>query len=134
MHWTIIRSKTQYNKALKRLDAIFYDTDSSKVSDEFDLLSLLIRNYEEEHFPIEEADPIEVIRMKMAYLDLKQNDLIPWFGSKSTVSKILSYQAPLTLKHVWLLHEKLDLPLQLLSRPYRTKQWGFMKKFEKVGS
>jgi antitoxin component HigA of HigAB toxin-antitoxin module len=30
----------------------------------------------------------------MEYMDLKQKDLIPFFGSKATISKILSYKAP----------------------------------------
>lgn len=131
MHWTIIRNDTQYRKALRRMDKIFNDTDAPGINDEFDLLSLLIRQYEEENFPIEEADPIQVIKMKMDYMDLKQKDLIAYFGSKSTVSKILSYQVPLTLRHIWMLHEKLDLPLELLAKPYRTRQWDLTKKFRK---
>ena len=131
MNWTVIRNDKQYYAALERFEEIFDTDPRSKTNDEFDLLSLLINKYEEENYPIKEADPIEVIRMKMEYMELKQKDVIPYFGSKATASKILSYKAPLTLKHIWVLSEKLDLPLQLLARPYRIEQWGFMKKFHK---
>lgn len=129
MTWTIIKNEKQYYDALDRLEEIFDVTSDSRHSDEFDLLSLLINKYEVENYAIEEADPIQVIKMKMEYMGLKQKDLIPYFGSKATTSKILSYKAPLTLKHIWLLSEKLDLPIQLLAKPYKVNSWNFMKKF-----
>ncbi|RLD17725.1 MAG: hypothetical protein DRI69_11700 [Bacteroidetes bacterium] len=123
MNWTIIRNDTQYYAALDRFDEIFHNTSKSKTEDEFDLLSMLIQKYEEDNFSIEEADPIEVIKMKMTYMELKQKDLIPFLGSKATVSKLLAYKAPLNLRHIWALSEKLDLPVQLLARPYRVESW-----------
>lgn len=130
MNWTIIRNEKQYKKALNRLDTIFDTDKNSKHSDEFDLLTMLIMRYEEENYEIEESDPIQVIKMKMDYMGIKQVDLIPYFGSKSTTSKILSYKAPLTLKHIWLLSQKLELPIELLARPYKVDKWNFMKKYD----
>lgn len=131
MSWTILKTEKDYNKAIKRFEEIFDATPGSSDSDEFDLLALLIHTYEEEHFHIENADPIQVIKMKMDYMGLRQQDLIPYFGSKSTASKILSYKSPLTLKHVWLLSEKLNLPAGLLATPYKINQWNVMKKYDK---
>ncbi len=131
MNWTIIKNEKDYNKAIKRFEEIFDVAPGSKDSDEFDLLALLIHKYEEDNFPIEDADPIEVIKMKMEYMGLRQQDLIPYFGSKSTASKILSYKSPLTLKHVWLLSEKLKLPAGLLARPYKVNHWNIMDKYDK---
>ena len=132
MKWTIIRNDQTYQSALNRLDKIYHPKNKDE-EDEFDLLVMLIGRYEEEHFEIEEADPIQVIKMKMDYLGLRQKDLINCFGSKATTSKILSYKSPLTLKHVWLLSERLDLPIELLAKPYRVEEWSFMKKF-RVGA
>ncbi len=67
----------------------------------------------------------------MDYMGLKQKDLIPFFESKSTTSKILSCKAHLTLKHIWILSKELNFPVQLLAKPYRVDDWGFMKKFDK---
>ena len=131
MNWTILKNDKDYNKAIKRFEEIFDATPDSSDSDEFDLLALLIHSYEEENFHIDEGDPIEVIKMKMKYMGLQQQDLIPYFGSKSTASKILSYKSPLTLKHVWLLSEKLKLPAGLLSRPYKVNHWNIMDKYDK---
>jgi len=128
MNWTIIKNESEYQRALKRLDAIFHPKSTSE-QDEFDLLVLLINKYEAQNFPIEEADPIQVIKMKMDYMGLDQKDMTRYIGSKSTVSKILSYKSPLTLKHVWVLSKVLNLPLALLARPYKIESWSFMKKF-----
>ena len=131
MNWTILKNEKEYQKALDRLDVIF-KPKSSKEQDEFDLLVLLINNFEEANFPIEEADPIQVIKMKMQYMGLNQKDLVKYFGSKSTASKILNYRSPLTLKHVWILSKILNLPVELLAKPYRIDCWDFMNKFQNV--
>lgn len=131
MQWTIIKSEDDYAKALHRLDEIFEPT-TDKEQDEFDLLVLLIKAYESAKYPIEEADPIQVVKMKMKYLNYDQKDLVKYVGSKSTVSKILSYKSPLTLKHVWILSRALQLPIELLAKPYNIDQWSFMKKFDKL--
>jgi HTH-type transcriptional regulator/antitoxin HigA len=42
--------------------------------------------------------------------DLRQKDLIPFFGSKSTVSEVLSGQRPLALAHITKLSRHFGLP------------------------
>lgn len=130
-NWTIIKTEEEYQKALDRLDVIFAPK-TSKEQDEFDLLVLLINNYEKLNYHIEESDPIQVIKMKMEYMGLNQKDMVKYIGSKSTVSKILSYKSPLTLKHVWILSKILKLPVELLARPYKIESWNFMKKFKNI--
>ena len=129
MNWTIIKNDSEYQKALERLDKIF-KPKSAKEQDEFDLLVLLINRYEESNYHIKEADPIQVIKMKMSYMGMRQKDMTEFFGSKATASKILSYKSPLTLKHVWVLSKILKLPVELLARPYNIEAWSFMKKFK----
>ena len=131
MNWTIIRTEKEYKNALERLDAIFHPTNT-KEQDEYELLVMLINNYEGSNFHVEESDPIQVIKLKMKYMGLRQKDMIKYFGSKSTSSKILSYKSPLTLKYVWILSKVLDLPVELLAKPYKIDNWKFMKKFENV--
>ena len=131
MNWTIIKNEKVYQKALNRLDSIF-KPKTTKEQDEFDLLVLLINNYEEANYRIEESDPIQVIKMKMDYMGLNQKDMVNYIGSKATVSKILSYKSPLTLKHVWILSKILKLPVELLARPYKIDSWNFMKKFKNL--
>ena len=64
MTWTIINNDKEYNRALERMEAIFDTHENLENNDEFDLLTLLINKYEEEKYPIEPADPIQVLKMK----------------------------------------------------------------------
>lgn len=118
MSWQIIKSETEYYAALDRLELIFQSTSDDATSDEFDLLTMLINKYEQDNFKIPESDPIAVIKMKMDYMGLKQKDLVSVIGSKSTVSKILTYKAALTLRHIRLFSEFLGLSIGILAKPY----------------
>ncbi len=70
MNWSIINTEAEFQKAIDRMELIFHKTKDPKISDEFDLLSFLISKYEEDNFAIDEADPIQIIKMKMDYMDL----------------------------------------------------------------
>ena len=54
------------------------------------LLTLLIEAYEEEHYSIHAASPVEVLAELIEANDLRQKDLVPVFGSESVVSEVLS--------------------------------------------
>lgn len=52
-----IKTEKDYDQALERLDAIFDADPNPKQGDEADILSLLIENYEDEHYRIEAPGP-----------------------------------------------------------------------------
>ena len=47
-----IKTETDYQKALIRLDEIFDAQKGSKKGDELEILSILVDQYEKENFPI----------------------------------------------------------------------------------
>lgn len=53
-----------------------------------DLLTLLIENYEEKHYKLPKASPLEVIEFLMDQHGLKQKDLVDVFGTPSIVSEV----------------------------------------------
>ena len=57
-----IKTKIDYEKALKRLDQIFDAPIDSPQGDEAEILSLLIEHYENQYYPIEAPDPVEAIK------------------------------------------------------------------------
>ncbi len=65
-----------------------------------ELLTVLIEAYEEEHYPIRAASPIEVLTDLMAANNLKQKDLAPLFGSESIVSEILNHKRELNKNQI----------------------------------
>lgn len=113
-----IRTEKDYQKALERLEAIFDAKRGTKEGDELEILSILIDNYENEHFPIEMPDPISAIRFRMEQMGLKQKDLVEMIGFKSRVSEIMNKKRKLTLEMIRNLNDKLRIPTEVLIQDY----------------
>ena len=63
MYLKPIKTETDYRVALKRLEKIFDAKLDTPESDEFEILGLLIDDYENKYYPIEAPDPIEAIKI-----------------------------------------------------------------------
>jgi HTH-type transcriptional regulator / antitoxin HigA len=113
-----IKTKKDYQSALKRLEVIFDAKPNTNEGDELEILSLLIDNYEKEHDPIESPDPIEAIKFRMEQMGYKQKDLANIIGYKGRVSEILNKKRKLTLEMIRNLNEKLNIPLDALIKAY----------------
>ena len=114
-----IKTETDYTQALKRLEIIFSAEIGTSESDEADVLGMLIDDYEKKHFPIQAADPIEAIKIRMEELQLKQTDLINEIGGKSRVSEILNRKRKLTVDMIRKLTARLNLSPELLITDYQ---------------
>lgn len=113
-----IKSESDYQKALSRLNEIFDASIGSLESDEADILALLIDDYENKHFQIDAPDPIEAIKIRMEELSLKQTDLAEAMGGANRVSEILNRKRKLTLEMVRNLTGKLNLSAEILVQDY----------------
>lgn len=63
---------------------------NSEKGNQLSLLITLVEQYESERFPADLPDPIAAIKFRMDQQNLTQKDLIPYIGSRSRVSEILS--------------------------------------------
>ena len=113
-----IRNEKDYQNALNRLEEIFDAKRGTEEGDELEILSILIDNYENEHFPIGMPDPIEAIKFRMEQMGMKQKDLAEVFGFKSRVSEILNKKRKLTLEMVRKLNTTLHIPTEVLIQDY----------------
>ena len=116
-----IRTEADYYEALRRLEQIFDAAPGSEEGDEAEILSLLIENYENLHYPIEAPDPIEAIKIRMEELDLKQKDLVGVLGGKSRVSEILNKKKKLTVEMIRELERSLNLSPAVLIGNYELR-------------
>ena len=114
-----IKSDKDYQEALKRLEVIFDAPVNTKEGDEAEILSLLIENYENEHYPIEAPDPIEAIKIRMEELNMRQKDLVGIIGGKSRVSEILSKKKKLTVDMIRELEGVLQISASVLVGNYK---------------
>lgn len=113
-----IKTKKDYEQALKRLEEVFDAKKGTAEGDELEVLSILIEKYEDEHFPIGLPDPIEAIKFRMEQLGYNQADLANVVGLKSRASEILSKKRKLSLHMIRQLHNKLNIPTEVLIQPY----------------
>ncbi len=114
-----IKTEKDYRKALKRLEVIFDAPSDTKDGDEAEILSLIIENYENNHYPIEAPDPIEAIKIRMEELNLKQKDLVGVIGGKSRVSEILNRKKRLTVDMIRELERILQISASVLVNNYK---------------
>lgn len=114
-----IKTEKDYRNALARLEVIFDAKIDTKEGDEAEILSLLIENYENEHYPIEAPDPIEAIKIRMEELNMRQKDLVGIIGGKSRVSEILNRKKRLTVEMIRELERILQISASVLVNNYQ---------------
>lgn len=112
----LIKTAKDHQDALARLEELMLadPAPGSEEDGEIELLAFLIEDYEKRNVHIPPATPAEAIRFRMEQSGLKQQDLVPYIGSKSRVSEVLAGKRELTLPMVRKLHEGLGIPLKSL--------------------
>lgn len=117
----LIKTESDYEAVLNRINELFDAEPDTPEGDELDLLVTLVELYEKEKYPIESPDPISAIKFRMEQQGLKSKDLIPFIGSKSKVSEVLSGKRALSLNMIRKLHEGLGIPAEvLIKEPAKT--------------
>lgn len=115
-----IKTKADYETAMKRLERIFDAKAGTSQGDELEVLSLLVEHYENKHHRIPKPDPIEAIKFRMDQLGMTPSGLANVLGHKSRVSEILNRKRKLTLQMVRVLSSKLSIPTDVLVQDYQT--------------
>ena len=110
----VIKNDREHEAALERIEAIMDAAPNTPEGDELELLTTLVESYEGKQSPIDLPDPIEAIRFRMEQAGLKQQDLVPYIGSRSKVSEVLAGKRSLSLKMVRALHAQMGIPAEVL--------------------
>lgn len=105
--------------ALARIEQLWDAEPNTPANDELDILTTLVEAFEEKHFPIEQADPIEAIKFRMEQQGLSNKDLMPYLGHRGRVTEVLTRKRGLSMTMVRRLHEGLDIPLESLVKEYQ---------------
>jgi HTH-type transcriptional regulator/antitoxin HigA len=122
MNVKIIKSKGDYEKAMARLSALMSldPVAGSKEDNELELLALVVCEYERQTVPPVQADPIEFIIFRMEQMELSRKDLVPFIGSISKVSEVLSRKRALSLPMIRRLNRGLGIPADILIKDQST--------------
>ncbi|MBK0003709.1 type II toxin-antitoxin system HigA family antitoxin [Erwinia sp. S38] len=111
-----IRTEQDYNAALRTVSPMFENEPELNTpdGDYFEVMCLLIEEYEKKHFPIEAPDPIEAIKFRMEQQGLSVKDLEPAIGKANRVYEVLNGKRNLTLPMIRRLHKQFGIPLESL--------------------
>ena len=88
----------EYTEALFNLTAKPDPTPDEEEA--IELMTLLVERYEQERYPVPEAEPADVLRFLLERNSLSQRDIAAEFGSESTVSLVLSGKRQLNRDHI----------------------------------
>ncbi|MDQ8198193.1 ImmA/IrrE family metallo-endopeptidase [Pelagicoccus enzymogenes] len=110
----LIKTESDYEAALERIEEIFDARPGTHEGDELELLVTLVEMYEAKAFPIDLPDPLAAIHFRMEQQGLKPVDLVPYIGSRPKVSEVLSGKRPLSLSMIRKLTTGLGIPAEVL--------------------
>jgi HTH-type transcriptional regulator / antitoxin HigA len=115
-----VKNKTQYETALKRIYVLMQKDlkENSKLADELEVLTLIVKDYEMQHFPVPKPNPIEAIKFRLEQLGISETQLAYILGNRSRKSEILSGKRKLSLSMIRKLHDKLSIPANILIQEY----------------
>jgi HTH-type transcriptional regulator/antitoxin HigA len=114
-----LHSEAEYEAAIDEIES-YFDREPQKGTpgaDRFDLLALLIEDYERRKWPIDPPDPRDAIRYGMKLGGHTQADLGRLLGSRQRASDILLGRRALTIGMAWKLHREWGIPAEALIRP-----------------
>ena len=63
---------------------------NSPESDELEVLSILVKQYEQEHYPVPKPNPLEAIKFRLEQMGMSEGELSEILGHRSRKSEILS--------------------------------------------
>ncbi len=114
-----IRSDKDYEAALAEVERLWGARSGTPRGDRLDVLATLVEAYEDKHFPMDQADPIEAIRFRMEQQGLTRKDLGEMIGTRTRVAEVLARKRGLSIAMIRRLHAKLGIPAEVLIRPSR---------------
>jgi HTH-type transcriptional regulator/antitoxin HigA len=117
-----IRNKKEYQSALAEVERLWDAPAKSAAADRLDVLTMLVESYERQHFPISDPDPIEFLNHVMESRGMVRKDLEAYIGPRGRVADILNRTRPLTLEMIRRLADGLQLPAEVLIKPYRLRR------------
>jgi HTH-type transcriptional regulator/antitoxin HigA len=99
---TIIRSEAENDRYILRLEELDCKGNRMSAAERrmAELLTLLIEDFEEKHYALKAARPVDVLAELMLANNLKQKDLLDVFGTPSIVSEVLRGKRKLTTEHI----------------------------------
>jgi HTH-type transcriptional regulator/antitoxin HigA len=85
--------------------------------DRFEVLSSLIKEYEDKHFATTHGDPVDVLHFAIETMGKSQTELGALIG-RNRASEVLNRVRPLTLEMIRTISKEWSIPIGALTAPY----------------
>jgi HTH-type transcriptional regulator / antitoxin HigA len=115
-----IKNNKQYDGALARIYSLMQKDKktNSADSDELEVLSILVKQYEQEHYSVPKPNPLEAIKFRLEQMGMSESELSTILGHRSRKSEVLSGKRKLNLSMIRKLSERLHIPAEVLIQVY----------------
>ncbi|MFD0748506.1 type II toxin-antitoxin system HigA family antitoxin [Mucilaginibacter calamicampi] len=116
----LIKNEEQYNEALMQVYQLMQNDvkEGTSASDELEILSILIKEYENVHHAIPNPNPLDAIKFRLDQLNMSETELSSILGNRSRKSEILSGKRKLSLAMIRKLNQILHIPAEVLIQAY----------------
>ena len=126
----VIKTEEQYYEYCDRLEEIAFSADANDREDEIELLSLLIKTWDDEHSKISEMDPVQLLQSLMEDHELNQTDMVKITGvGKSTVSSILNYKRRMSKSVIRNIASHFKIQQEALNKEYKLEGENGLDEF-----
>lgn len=109
-----IKTEEQYEEAIALIETLIDAESGTPEMDLLELVSILVHDYEQREFPIENVDPIEAIKYRMEELMVTSTEMAELIGGKSRLSELLNRKRSLSIRQVKAISARLDIPAEIL--------------------
>ena len=115
-----IKNKKDCEIALERVYHLMQKDiiPNSKESDELEILSILIKEFESKAYQLPKPNPIDAIKFRLEQNNMSEKDLAEVLGYRSRKSEILSGKRKLSLSMIRKLNQELNIPASTLIQAY----------------
>jgi HTH-type transcriptional regulator / antitoxin HigA len=114
-----LHNEEDYDWAIREITRYFEDEPAlgSADGDRFEVLSTLIKEYEDKHFATPHGDPVEVLHFAIESMGKSQAELANLIG-RNRASEILNRIRPLTLDMIRTISKEWNIPIEALTPQY----------------
>lgn len=115
-----IRTEEDYDNVLGRIYYLMQQNiqSESQDADELEVLSILVKDYEDKHYPVPLPHPIEAIKFRIEQMGMSEGELSKILGHRSRKHDLFSGRRKLSLGMIRTLHEALNIPAETLIKSY----------------
>ena len=114
-----LHNERDYDWAIREVTR-YFETEpvpGTADGDRFEVLSTLIKAYEDRHFATLRGDPVDVLHFAIESMGKSQAELSALIG-RNRASEILNRVRPLTLEMIRTISKEWNIPIGALTAPY----------------